>query len=72
VYSLFHLQIVEFNATMSLCYQLYGHRLWFSNIPIEKNQEYSSQVNMKARKLELHVCNQSSIQDVLQSAIDTS
>jgi hypothetical protein len=36
VHSLFHLQIVEFDATVPLQYQLKWQRPWFSNIPTEK------------------------------------
>jgi hypothetical protein len=48
VCSLFHLQIVEFDATVTPCYRLYWHRPWFSNIPTQKNQEDSSQVSLQA------------------------
>jgi hypothetical protein len=66
MYSLFHLRTVEFSAVPLQC-RLYWHRLWFSIIPKKKIKENSSQVSVQARKLEIHIHDQSSVQDNLRT-----
>jgi hypothetical protein len=58
VYSLFHLQIVSSYPVLTLL----AWSLVFK-YPHRKNGEDSSHVSMQAKKLELHIHNQSSVQD---------
>lgn len=69
-YSLFYFQIVEYEITVPLEYQLHRHSPWSSNIPTERNRENSIQVSVQVRKLELQVPNQSNNQDNFWAATD--
>jgi hypothetical protein len=72
MYPLFLLYIAEFDATAPLRYQTYWQRFWFPNIPTERKREGSNQVSLEATKLELHVGDQTKVQDNFRTATDAT
>jgi hypothetical protein len=63
----------SFDAFVPLYYRLQWHKRWLSDPPPPRKRgsgRDSSQENMKAKKLELHLCGQSSVQDDFRTFID--